>query len=152
MGVKAGQRCGTDICKGGSNRCKRCAAGLTCLTYNTASQFGTCTPRSCSACVKAKATWIDGECRFGRIRGNRAQRTMKDCQKSYAAKVANCPKYGSCKKCITAGKSKNLGVLCGWAGDAMFGSCGAFNADSAFGKINLDASKCGGDTVVVHGR
>merc|ERR1712032_57007 len=97
-------------------------------------------------------TWIDGECRFGRQNAKRAQKTQKDCQKSWSAKRANCPKYQNCKKCITASKSKTLGVLCGWSGDDMFGSCGAYNADSVFGKVNLDASKCKGDTVVVHGR
>merc|ERR1712032_290256 len=80
--VQAGKRCGTPQCKGGAKRCLGCAAGLTCLTYNSASQYGTCTPRSCNACVKAKATWIDGECRFGRQNAKRAQKTQKDCQKS----------------------------------------------------------------------
>ena len=100
---------------------------------------------SCGACVKAKAYWLNGECRFGNTGNKQAVRTMKDCSKQYAAKHANCPQYQNCRKCITASKS-----LCGWAGGA-FGSCGAYNADSVFGKVNLDAKKCGGDAVVVHG-
>jgi len=151
--VKAGKRCGTDLCKSGPSKCATCATGLRCLTYNTASAFGTCTPTSCHTCVTANAYWMDGECHFGKTKSTRALRTMKDCSKNYAATKANCPSYTECSKCITASKSKTLGVLCGWSGDAMFGSCGAYNADSVFGKINLDAKKCsGGDTVVVHGR
>ena len=144
--AKAGKRCGTDICKGGASRCQKCADGLQCLTYNSASQYGTCTPRSCVACVKAKAYWLDGGCRFGKTGNKRALKTLKDCQKNWAAQnTAHCPNYQDCRKCITASKS-----LCGWAGDATFGSCGPYNADSIFGKVKLNAKQCGG-TVVVHG-
>lgn len=146
----AGKRCGTSICKGSG--CIGCATGLTCLTYNPNSQYGTCTPQSCSPCVKANAYWLNGECRFGKTNNKNALKTSKDCQKNWAAQKINCPKYDNCKQCLTASKSKTLGLLCGWSGDSNFGSCGAYNADSAFGKVNMDVKKCGGDTVVVHGR